>query len=235
MHTAAYTIRDQQRMTKARNYFAWQGRLVTKELGRRVLEVGCGLGNFTSMLLDREAVIAVDFEPGCVELLRERYADHRNVQGLVCDLRSPEFRNLARFQPDSCVCLNVLEHVEDDRAALDAMASVLVPGGVIVLLIPAFQSLFGPIDHNLGHHRRYSRPAVAELARATGLRVRKLHYSNIIGFFGWWMNSHIFKREAQSEKQIEIFDRWVVPVISTAEGMVRPPFGQSLLAVLEKP
>jgi SAM-dependent methyltransferase len=234
VHTAEYTIADQQRMAKARNYFAWQGRLVTRELGRRVLEVGCGLGNFTGMLLDREEVVAVDFEPGCVELLRERYTEHRNVEAFVCDLSSPEFRDLARFRPDSCVCLNVLEHIEDDRTALESMASVVRPGGVIVLLVPAFQSLYGPIDRNLGHYRRYSRTAVAALARDTGLRVRKLHYSNIVGFFGWWMNSHFFKREAQSEGQIEVFDRYIVPVLSAAECVVRPPFGQSLLAVLEK-
>jgi SAM-dependent methyltransferase len=232
--SAAYTIADQQRMSRAENYFAWQGRLVTKELGRRVLEVGCGLGNFTRMLLDREQIIAVDFEPGCVELLRQRYADRRNIEAFVCDLSSTDFRNLARYRPDSCVCLNVLEHIEDDRAALDAMASVLVPGGVIVLLIPAFQSLYGPIDRNLGHCRRYSKREITVLARDTGLHIRKLHYSNIVGFFGWWMNSHFFQREAQSEGQIDFFDRYIVPVQSAIESAARPPFGQSLLAVLEK-
>jgi len=235
VHTAGYTIEDQERMAKAENYFAWQGRVVRKELGRRVLEVGCGLGNFTRMLLDREAVIAVDLEPECIERLRRRYADRGNLHAFVYDLRDPEFRDLARFHPDSCVCLNVLEHVEDDAAALDSMASVLSPGGVIVLLVPAFQTLYGPIDRNLGHYRRYSRGAMVRLAQRTGLRVRKVHYSNLVGFFGWWANSHIFKREAQSEGQIEVFDRYLVPLMSAAERLVRPPFGQSLIAVLEKP
>src|SRR5262249_37810364 len=147
----------------------------------------------------------------------------------------PEFRQLARYRPDSCVCLNVLEHIEDDAAALESMASVLVPGGAIVLLIPAFQSLYGPIDRNLGHYRRYNRCDVVRLACRTGLRVRKLHYSNFVGFFGWWANAHVLRREAQSEGQIEIFDRYLVPVLSGIERLVRPPFGQSLLAVLVKP
>ena len=74
------------------------------------------------------------------------------------------------------VCINVLEHIEDDGAALRAMASILVPGGVIVLLVPAFQALYGPIDRNLGHYRRYRRGSIAGLAAAAGLEVRKLHY-----------------------------------------------------------
>jgi SAM-dependent methyltransferase len=222
-------------MRSAEKYFAWQSRLVRKELGRRVLEVGCGVGNFTGTLLDRDAVIAVDSEPECIQRLKRRYAGRENLHALVCDVLSPEFRDLARFRPDTCVCLNVLEHIEDDGAALQSMASVLVPGGAIVLIVPAFQALYGPIDKNLGHHRRYNRGAVRRLAGRAGLRIRKAHYSNFIGFFGWWTNSHILKREAQSERQIQVFDRYLVPLLSSVERVARPPFGQSLLAVLERP
>jgi len=104
-----------------------------------------------------------------------------------------------------------------------------------VLLVPAFPALYGPIDSNLGHYRRYSRGSIAKLAESTGLRIRKAHYVNAVGFFGWWVNSHILKRQAQSEKQIAIFDRYLVPLLSRLEEMVRPPFGQSLFVVLEKP
>jgi SAM-dependent methyltransferase len=231
---AAYTVADQERMARAGNYVAWQSRLVHRELGQRVLEVGCGLGNFTGTLLDREAVIAVDMEPRCIERLRRRYAGRHNLHAFVCDVLSPGFRDLARFRPDSCVCLNVLEHTADDRAALAAMASVVQPGGAIVLIVPAFQSLYGPIDRNLGHFRRYSRGALHSLAGRVGLRLRRAHYSNCIGFFGWWMNARLLKREAQSEHQIAVFDRYVVPVASAVEKLVPPPFGQSLVAVLER-
>jgi SAM-dependent methyltransferase len=222
-------------MSRAENYFAWQSRLVTRQLGRRVVEVGCGLGNFTGKLLDREAVIAVDSNPDCIQRLIERYPGRDNLHTFACDAGSPAFSDLARFHPDSCVCLNALEHIRDDRQALDGMASILGPGGVVVLLVPAFPALYGPIDRNLGHYRRYSRRSIASLAAATSLRIRKVHYVNAAGFFGWWVNSRILRRRAQSEKQIEIFDRYLVPLLSRLEGMVTPPFGQSLLVVLDKP
>lgn len=222
-------------MAQAKNYFAWQGRLVTPELGRRVVEVGCGLGNFTRTLLDREAVIALDGERDCIERLLERYPNRPNLHAFVCDAASDEFSSVAQYRPDSCVCLNVLEHIADDRKALTAMASVLTPGGAIVLLVPAFQALYGPIDWNLGHYRRYNRAAIAALAQAAGLLIAKLHYVNFAGFFGWWLNSHVFRREAQSQAQIAIFDAWLVPILSCIEGRARPPFGQSLFVVLRKP
>ncbi|MGA3041391.1 MAG: class I SAM-dependent methyltransferase [Bryobacteraceae bacterium] len=235
MHASIYTITDQERMAHALNYFGWQGRLVAPELGQRVIEVGCGIGNFTRMLLDRETVLAVDVEPACVERLRERYPDRPNLHAFVCEPSSGEFAGLARFRPDSCVCLNVLEHIADDSRALEGMSSVLVPGGAIVLLVPAFPALYGPIDRNLSHRRRYRRGTLAALAHGAGLRIEKLHYVNAAGFFGWWINAHIFRREAQSVGQIRIFDRSIVPWMSRLEALAPPPFGQSLFAVLRKP
>jgi SAM-dependent methyltransferase len=222
-------------MSRARNYFAWQGRMVTPELGQRVIEVGCGVGNFTGMLLDREAVCAVDVEPRCVEQLLARFAGRNNLSAIALDLESDRFSQLLAFAADSCVCLNVLEHTADDLAALERMASILQPKGVIVLLAPAFPSLYGRIDRNLGHYRRYSRASLVRLAAAAGLRTRKLRYMNALGFLGWWTNSHLFRREVQSSAQIEFFDRYVVPPCSWIEDRLAPPFGQSLLMVLEKP
>lgn len=222
-------------MSKAVNYFAWQGRLVKPELGRRVVEVGCGIGNFTAMLLDREAVVSIDIEPECIEQLKQRYPDQENLQAFVCDAGGAAFVNLADFHPDTCVCLNALEHIAEEGQALQGMASILQPGGVIVLLLPAFQALYGPIDKNLSHHRRYSRASILALARDAQLRIKKMHYVNFVGFFGWWINSHIFRREAQSEAQIRFFDRFIVPLLSRIESTIKPPFGQSLFVVLEKP
>jgi len=222
-------------MTLAKNYFAWQSRLVVRELGQRVVEVGCGIGNFTGLLLDRELVVALDREDACVESLRDRYPGHDNLRALTCEAGSVAFRDLARYQPDSVVCVNVLEHIEDDAAALGAMSEILVPDGAIVLLVPAFDSLYGPIDRNLGHYRRYRRSEVARLASSVGLEIRKLHYVNAVGFFGWWLNARVLKRETQSDGQIAVFDRWLVPFFSAMEAVVPPPFGQSLLAVLRRP
>ncbi len=235
VRSSSYTVEDQERMTRARNYFAWQGRLVRREVGQRVVEVGCGVGNFTAMLLDREAVVALDPEPECIERLQERFRRRKNLLAMAGEAGDAAFCDLARFRPDSCVCLNVLEHIEDDRQALYAMTSILPHGGVIVLLVPAFQALYGPIDRNLGHCRRYSRDSIAGLASTAGLEIKKIHYMNSLGFFGWWANAHIFKRQAQSEKQIEFFDLYLVPWMSRLERLAQPPFGQSLFVVLRKP
>jgi SAM-dependent methyltransferase len=231
----SYAMDDQRRMSRARNYFAWQGRLVLAEIGPRVIEVGCGVGNFTGMLLDREMVVAVDNRQECVDQLKMRYQGASNVHAFRSSAADDEFLTLAKFRPDSCVCLNVLEHIADDDAALQRMGEVVVPGGVVVLLVPAFAALYGPIDKNLGHYRRYAARSLRRLGQDAGLRLRRIRYLNALGFIGWWANSHVFAREAQSEKQIEIFDRYLVPLLSRIETLAPPPFGQSLFAVFQKP
>jgi ubiquinone/menaquinone biosynthesis C-methylase UbiE len=231
---AEYIVRDQQRMTAAKRYFAWQNRLASQEAGSRIVEVGCGIGNFTTTLADRELVVALDVEPSCIEQHRRRFLNLGNIQSQVIDACAPEFRSLASHRPDSVFCLNVLEHIEDDFLALSNMASILASKGKIILIVPAFPALYGPIDANLGHYRRYGKRDLAALADRAGLNVVTFKYMNSIGFFGWWINAKVFPRQAQSESQILFFDWAIVPVMSRLESLVPPPFGQSIFAVLEK-
>jgi SAM-dependent methyltransferase len=224
---------DLTRMGRARNYQAWQRGVVEPWLGRRILEYGCGLGNFTATILDRELVVACDTEAPFVEALRQRFPNQRNLQFFAGNTQSPDFPALASQKLDCCVCLNVLEHVEDDVQALRAIAGVLQPPGFIILIVPAFPALTGPIDKRLQHQRRYTRRSLARAANSAGLGVRHLRYVNLMGFFGWWLNARVLRLEEQSAAQIDFFDRCVVPVMSRVERVVPPPFGQSILAVLE--
>jgi SAM-dependent methyltransferase len=231
---AEYTVRDQDRMKRAIRYFEWQFRLAQAQLGARVLEIGCGLGNFTQHLADRELVVGIDIEPECVAEHRARFAGRANLISLCMDVASPEFGKLREHRPDSVACLNVLEHVCDDAMALANMHSVLPEGGRVVLIVPAFQSLYGPIDRQLGHYRRYSKKTLARLAEQAGFRAEEMRYMNSVGFFGWWFNAHVAKKTAQSELQIAIFDAAVVPLLSRLESWMEPPVGQSIFAVLHK-
>lgn len=125
--TTEYTLRDQELMKAARRYFAWQARLASQELGRRIVEVGCGVGNFTRHLLDREFVAAVDIEPECVAQLLRNLNHPANVTSRTMDVVDAEFVQFRELAIDSIVCMNVLEHVRDDFRALSNMAAVLAP------------------------------------------------------------------------------------------------------------
>ncbi len=232
--TAEYTVRDQQRMQLASNYFDWQRRNTLAHIGTRVVEIGCGVGNFTRHLLDREHVTGIDIVPECIASHRENFRDYSHIHSLVQDVLDPGFSELRKVRPDSVVCLNVLEHIGDHVGALRQMHSILPEGGRAVLIVPAFEALYGPIDAMLGHYRRYSKKSFLQAAREAGFDAKQMYYMNSVGFFGWWVNAHILKRTEQSEAQIRLFDSRIVPILEPVENAVKPPFGQSLFAVLQK-
>ncbi len=131
-------------------------------------------------------MIGLDVVEGCVAQARTRFADNTNLQFRCLDVQDPAFVELRALRPDSVVCLNVLEHVRDDRLALEHMRQVLAPGGRAVFLLPAFESLYGPIDQNLGHFRRYSKASLGAtllvvvyygfIMKKTGLAERIAYY-----------------------------------------------------------
>jgi hypothetical protein len=130
--------------------------------------------------------------------------------------------------------MNVLEHIEHDQAVLARLKQRLKPGGTIAVLVPAGQWAFGPTDQRLGHFRRYDKPYARKLIESLGMKLAKLRYYNFIGIWAWWWNAKFAKRQNQSDAQIKIFDRLIVPVLSRIEAILPPPVGQSLLFVARK-
>ena len=123
--TSEYTLRDQERMQLAPNYYQWQARFDSQYLGSRVLEIGCGVGNFTRYLLERPVTMAIDKDESCISRLLERFGPHQNLTARTMDLLDPAFLDWKKHHPDSIVMLNVLEHIQDDARALQQVHAVL--------------------------------------------------------------------------------------------------------------
>jgi 2-polyprenyl-3-methyl-5-hydroxy-6-metoxy-1,4-benzoquinol methylase len=133
-------VSDLEVMARAHNYRRWMYRRVAPFVGRRVLEIGAGIGNFTSLLLDRELVVATDSHPPCVEYMRDRLGALLKVPPSRLDISERPDLRLRDYDFDTIVCLNVLEHVEDDDGALARMFGLLAPGGRLALLGAAWQA-----------------------------------------------------------------------------------------------
>jgi len=207
--------------------FLWE--LMRPYVGQRVLEVGSGTGAMTRYLSTRERVVATDLDAQYVELLRRTYAGSPNIEVRQLDLAHIREDGLAPQSFDTVVCSNVLEHVEDDGAALRAMRDLCVPGGRVILIIPAFQQLYGAIDEAIGHYRRYTRPEIEAKLAAAGMAVEHTSYFNSLGMFGWWLNAVVLRRRSVPGFQARVNDR-LTPLLRL-ERKLRPPVGMSLLAV----
>jgi SAM-dependent methyltransferase len=221
----------QASLQRASNYNTWIVDQAKRHLGRRVLDAGCGAGNLTRLLLDRDLVVAVDEWPDFVNIMGESFAGVDNVAVHAADLADPGMpAALEQYGIDSVICSNVLEHVEDDGAALTNMATLLPPGAPIFLLVPAFMALYGEHDRADHHFRRYTKRSLRKTVAPLPLEIETDYYMNLPGFFAWFLYVRALRREL-NEGGIGLYDR-VIPAIRAVEERVRPPFGQTLVAVL---
>jgi hypothetical protein len=125
----------------------------------------------------------------------------------------------------------VLEHVQDDVAALHNIAQILVPGARLLVIVPALPMIMGTVDQSLGHYRRYTHASLTKVFHAANYHIEKIYYMNLPGIFGWWLNNRLIKRTEESPKQIQFYDRMIVPWISALEKIIQPPIGLSLVCV----
>jgi glycosyltransferase involved in cell wall biosynthesis len=228
----AITLR---RMARLQAYNAWLDARFRHYIGQRVLEVGAGVGNQTRYFIERERVVASDIEPHYLRELKDKFGHRSNVR--VAPFRFPlndaDFRDLAGERIDTIVCLNVLEHIENDRGTLPDFARILAPGGHLVLLVPALPALYGTLDIHLNHYRRYDASGLRALIVDAGFVIDEMRYLNRPGVFGWWLNSRVLKRKVLPKGQLAAF-RWIQPLLKLEER--RPPsFGMSLLVLARKP
>jgi len=216
----------------APRYNAWLIERVLPWVGRRVLEIGAGVGTMSAFLADRERVVLSDTNAGYLERLRARFAGHPHIR--VETLRLPATDgDLQAERLDTIICLNVLEHVRDDELSLATMFQLLQPGGRLVLLVPSLPAIYGTLDRALGHFRRYTRAELRRKYAVAGFRMRHLEYFNLAGIPGWWFTGRVLRRELIPTGSLRWYDA-LVPLFRL-ERFLPWRLGQSLIAVGERP
>ena len=210
------------------NYNEWLRTLVQPASSGRVLEVGAGVGTFTLALLQTaEHVVAVEpSERGSAAIAQTTHHDARVtvVHGYASDAAA-----LGPF--DGAVLSNVLEHIEDDEAALRELHALVRPGGCVAVFSPAFELLMSDFDRSIGHHRRYRKRQLRERFEQAGFEIVEARYVNVPGFFAWLLVARLLRQRPTHSQLSRFYDNFVVPATRWFESHVRPPFGQSVLVI----
>jgi len=224
--------RTLQRLRHARRYNEWVWSLIAPHVGDRVLEVGCGVGNFTRYLRNHEHVVATDQNEIYLAALRKACERWDNITIRRVDWETAEVDELRTHAFDTVLCLNVLEHILDDDRALATFGGLLAPGGRLVLQVPAMHELYGSIDRAIDHHRRYERDELVALVRRHGFEVEHARYFNAPGIVGWYLNSVLLRRRAVPGVQARMANL-LVPWLRL-EQRLQLPWGMALLLVARK-
>jgi SAM-dependent methyltransferase len=230
-HSGYYTLAS---VSRAMAYHRWVLKQVSDFMGQRVLEAGCGIGNFSTLLLDRQRLVLADYEPIYVGALRRRFGHRENVRIDRADLTDPATYDRWRGERlDTVFCSNVLEHLRDDEEVLGRFHQTLHPGGHCVVVVPAGRWLYSGMDKELGHWRRYTRKELREKMAAAGFDVVFTRQFCRLGALGWAISGGLLRRRHLSPRQMIWFDR-LLPLVKLLEYVLPVP-GMSLIMVGRKP
>ena len=227
---------DIERLGTATRFFDWVLDEFHPYLRGHVLEVGAGLGIITRRLVDRYPELTlVALEPA-----DNVFGDLRSYAALTPQV-SAEQTTLADYRPepeerfDAILYLNVLEHIADDAQELRLAAAALRPGGALLIFGPAMERLYGELDYQAGHYRRYHIGRLRQLITEAGLEVVRVRYFDVLGVLPYLIVYRVLGRREISGSSLWGYDRVLVPLSRLIQRVVpHPPLGKNVIAVAVK-
>tara|TARA_A100001011_G_scaffold388598_1_gene468554 strand:- start:2425 stop:3108 length:684 start_codon:yes stop_codon:yes gene_type:complete len=193
-----------------------------------ILEIGAGLGSFTSTYFKNTSSITVsELDPINLEFLKKRFAK-KNIK--IVDKYITEIND--NF--DSIMYMNVLEHIEKDEEEINNSLKILNRNGMLIILVPAHQKLFSKFDKEIGHFRRYDLDFFKNL-KLQDAKIEKLYYLDSSGYFLYYLNKFFFKDESYpSAFKIFVWDKFFTPISLFFDFLTNYKFGKNVLCVIKK-
>lgn len=219
---------------QAPKFNRWMYDSVKPWLGKRVAELGCGRGNLSNFFRHHETVLLTDYRDDYLDPLRLKWKRKRNLSFEKLDMTQREdYAVLTKFQPDSVVFLNVLEHLEDDRAVLKNLFDHVPSGCRLIILVPFGMKLYSDFDKELGHFRRYEKGELETKMTDAGFKVEHQFYFNKAGKLAWYAVNTLGKQKRLTRTQLKIYN-FLTPAFRLAD-KVLPTTGLSTVAICRKP
>lgn len=195
--------------------------------GKTVLDVGCGSGRLSKILLEKGyAVTVIDSDEKAIEIARRK-----GVTGFVADISSWE----TDLKFDCVVAADILEHIDDDRFAIRRLCNMLKLGGCLIVNVPSYKFLFGQHDISLGHKRRYSDSELKAKLEESGFKIEVQRHWNLTALPITILVTGILKRDYPHEKvsRLESLSNILEKLLSL-ESKVNRMFGISILCKAKK-
>ncbi|MGB8168466.1 MAG: glycosyltransferase [Chthoniobacteraceae bacterium] len=221
-------------MEQAPRFNQWMYETVRPYLGQRVAELGVGRGNLSRFIRSHEHVLLTDYRRDYLDELQQRWSENPGLRFSQLDLTLAEdFEQLRFFAPESVVFLNVLEHIEDDRAVLSRLFETVPEGCRVVVLVPYGMRLYSEFDRLLGHHRRYEAGELEGKFRDAGFAVEKQMFFNKAGVLAWWVSNTLGGQKALKPWQLKIYNA-LTPIFRLLD-RVLPIAGLSTIVIARRP
>lgn len=235
--------KDEFSFDNMRNYRKYQYDLIGKYIGTNILEVGSGDRSFTKQIITENPNItrlhSIEPSETLYDMHKSNFVFPDFATFGCTDLFDLSLEQTGLF--DTAIFIHVLEHIQDDKKALDHVFDLVKPGGYVLVEVPAMPSLFSVHDEILGHFRRYNKTHLRSIIDIKKYEITKLWYQDPIGVFGSWYFFKMKKIKVKSDEGLNlaknqggIYDKYVIPFEKQIERLITFPFGLSLTVILKK-
>jgi len=229
-----YEGSDLEALATLHRYQRWIVDTFQPYLSGQTVEFGAGTGNIS--VLVRPHVTKLDLVEPSTNLevtLRQNFKGDDGVK-IIKESLENQLPTISDGAYETIVLVNVLEHIEDDSAALDGFYRILKPGGNLLLFVPALKFLYSDLDALVGHYRRYQRPELNEKVTGAGFNIIQSRYFDTLGVAPWWLLNTVMGATGFNPVLVGIYDAVVAPLSRGLESLAPPPFGKNILLVAER-
>ena len=225
-------------ISEAKRFNYWMYNTIKPYCKGKVLEIGSGIGNISKFLLaDQFPTVLTDIRTVYCDQLQLKFDHFPNLLSVeVMDLIDPDFET--KFQNylhsfDTVFALNVVEHIFDDDLAIKNANRLLKKNGHLIILVPAFQTLYNGFDKALEHYRRYTAQSLSTIFTKNNFKVIHTQYFNAAGILGWYVSGKLQKNETIPQNQMKLFNT-LVPIFKLVDKAIFHSVGLSVIAVGRK-
>ena len=220
-------------VAQANRFNKWMYKTIQPYTKGRILEIGSGIGNISQFFIeDKQNIVLSDIRENYRSMLRNKFS---STEVADLDIVDPKFDSIhtAKFGTyDSIFALNVVEHIQDDKKALENCYKLLKPGGNLIILVPAYQTLYNNFDKALEHYRRYT---VSKLSDTFPDKFQLIHkqYFNAAGILGWFVTGNLMGKEIIPGGQMKLYNL-LVPIFKIVDKVLFNKVGLSAVVVGKK-
>ena len=221
-------------LEQAPRFNQWMYDCIKPFLGQRIAELGSGRGNLSKLLKQSGTVLLTDNRAEYLDGLSQRWGHLPTVKVAPLDLQdSGDYQALTEFNADTVVCLNVLEHIEDDVFVLQRLSQTLPTGARLAFLVPFNPKLYSNFDRELGHFRRYQNGELEGKMKNAGFTVERQFYFNKAGVLAWWVGNTLCKQRTITPWQLKVYN-FLTPLFRVLDHVL-PIAGLSTVVIARKP
>ena len=209
-----------------RNYLH---KIISKYIGKKVLEVGAGIGSFTQIYMDDEKDITLsEIDDFNYKTIKEKFFYKKN-----CKIEKKRITEI-NDEFDTIMYLSVLEHIEDDKEEILQALSKLRKNGNLIICAPAHNFMYSEFDKEIGHFKRYEMNFFKELKFKNAI-VLKSFFIDSFGYLLYFINKLVFKKEVYPSKlKVFIWDKLFIPITYIIDFVTFYKLGKNIICVIKK-